>query len=82
LLAAGVKGRRLAGIDVIRRDIVMSGNTYVEAKGEAVIDGNIAIVSSRPYYHVWMDAFLALLEEHAAGAAAAADTEATEAAPA
>ncbi len=63
LLAAGVKGRRLTGIDVIRRDITMSGNTYVEAKGAAVVDGNIATVSSRPYYHVWMQAFVSLLEQ-------------------
>ena len=63
LLAAGLKGRRLTGIDVIRRDITMSGNTYVEAGGNAVVDGNIATVSSRPYYHVWMQAFLSLLKE-------------------
>lgn len=75
LLAAGVKGRRLAGLDVIRRDITMAGNTFVEAKGEAVIDGNIATVSSRPYYHVWMDAFLTLLEDHAATAPTRAPTK-------
>lgn len=63
LLAAGVKGRRLTGIDVISRDITLFGNTYVEAGGNAVVDGNIATVSSRPYYHVWMRAFLSLLEQ-------------------
>ncbi|MCC6886930.1 MAG: DJ-1/PfpI family protein [Hyphomicrobiales bacterium] len=76
LLAAGVKGRRMTGLDVIRRDITMSGNTYVEAGGSAVVDGNIATVSSRPHYHVWMQAFLSLLEERAAKAPAAAKTKA------
>jgi len=65
LLAAGVKGKRMTGLDVIRRDITMSGNTYVEAGGAAVVDGNIATVSSRPYYHVWMQALLSMLEERA-----------------
>jgi protease I len=72
LVAAGVEGRRLTGIDVIRRDINMSGNTYVEAGGNAVVDGNIATVSSRPYYHVWMQAFLSLLEERSAESSAGA----------
>src|SRR5262249_5591066 len=33
LLAAGVRGKRMTAIDVIRRDITRSGNTYVEAEG-------------------------------------------------
>lgn len=72
LLAAGVTGRRMTGLDVIRRDIALAGNTWVEAKGEAVVDGNIATVSSRPHYHVWMRTFLTQLEQHAASASAAA----------
>lgn len=72
LLAAGVKGRRMTGIDVIRRDITMSGNTYVEAGGNAVVDGNIATVSTRPYYPVWMQAFLSLLEERSVKSSAVA----------
>src|SRR5215467_8632248 len=66
LLAAGVRGKRMTAIDVIRRDITMSGNTYVEAEGAAVVDGNIATVSSRPYYHLWMQAFQSMLEERVA----------------
>jgi protease I len=72
LLAAGVRGKRMTAIDVIRRDITMSGNTYVEAEGAAVVEGNIATVSSRPYYHLWMQAFLSMLEERAAKAPSAA----------
>jgi hypothetical protein len=62
----------MTAIDVIRRDITMSGNMYVEAEGAAVVDGNIATVSSRPYYHLWMRAFLSMLEEQAAKAPSAA----------
>ena len=54
----------------------MSGNTYVEAEGAAVVDGNIATVSSRPYYHRWMEAFLSMLEERAAKIPPAADERA------
>jgi protease I len=63
LLAAGVKGRRLTGIDMIKPDIIASGNTFVEAASEAVVDGNIVTVSRRPYYYVWMRAFLSMLKE-------------------
>ena len=63
ILAAAVKGRRLTGVDFIKPDIIASGNTWVEAGGEAVIDGNIVTVSRRPYYYVWMRAFLSLLKE-------------------
>jgi hypothetical protein len=66
----------MTAIDVIRRDITMSGNTYVEAEGAAVVDGNIATVSSRPYYHLWMQAFLSMLEERAAKVPPAADERA------
>jgi protease I len=76
LLAAGVRGKRMTAIDVIRRDITMSGNTYVEAEGAAVVDGSIATVSSRPYYHLWMQAFLSMLEERAAKVPPAADERA------
>ena len=76
LLAAGVRGKRMTAIDVIRRDITMSGNIYVEAEGAAVVDGNIATVSSRPHYHLWMQAFLSMLEERAAKATPGGDERA------
>lgn len=63
LIAAGVKGRRMTGLDMIKPDIIASGNTWVDAGSEAVIDGNIVTVSRRPYYYVWMRAFLSLLKE-------------------
>ena len=63
LLAAGVTGRRMTGLDMIKPDIIASGNTWVDAGGDAVVDGNIVTVSRRPYYHVWMRAFLSLLKE-------------------
>jgi protease I len=63
LIAAGVKGRRMTGLPMIKPDIVASGNTWVDAGGEPVLDGNIVTVSGRPYYHVWMRAFLSLLRE-------------------
>jgi hypothetical protein len=66
----------MTAIDVIRRDITMSGNTYVEAEGAAVVDGNIATVSSRPHYHLWMQAFLSMLEERVAKTPPAADERA------
>jgi protease I len=40
----------------------MAGCTYVDARDEAVVDGNIVTVTGRPYYHVWMRAFLSLLK--------------------
>jgi PfpI family intracellular protease len=61
LAAAGVKGRRLTGLDMIKLDITKAGNTYVAAGGEAVVDGNIVTVSRRPYYYVWVRGFLSLL---------------------
>jgi protease I len=63
LIAAGVKGRRMTGLDMIKPDIIAGGNTWVDAGGEAVVDGNIVTVSGRPYYYVWMRAFLSLLRE-------------------
>jgi protease I len=63
LIAAGVKGRRMTGLDMIKPDVVASGNTWVDARGAAVVDGNIVTVSGRPYYYVWMRAFLSLLRE-------------------
>jgi protease I len=63
LIAAGVKGRRMTGLPMIKRDIVASGNTWVDAGDKPVVDGNIVTVSGRPYYYVWMRAFLSLLRE-------------------
>lgn len=63
LLEAGVKGRRLTGASLIKPRITMCGCTYVDARGEAVVDGNIVTVTGRPYYHVWIRAFLSMLRE-------------------
>ena len=63
LVTAGIKGRRLTGIDQIERDIVAAGATYVHVTDEAVVDGNIVTVTRRPYYYVWMRAFVSLLKE-------------------
>lgn len=61
LLEAGVKGRRLTGNSLIKPRVAMRGAIYVESRGEAVVDGNIVTVIGRPYYHVWIRAFLSLL---------------------
>jgi protease I len=61
LLEAGVKGRRLTGNSLIKPRVAMRGCTYVESRGEAVVDGNIATVNGRPYYHVWIRTFLSML---------------------
>ena len=79
LIAAGVKGRRMTGLPMIKPDIVASGNTWVDAGGEAVVDGNIVTVSGRPYYHVWMRSFLSMLRER--GIATTEPTAAFVAAP-
>jgi hypothetical protein len=39
----------------------MKGCTFVEARGEAVRADNIVTVSGRPYQHIWIREFLALL---------------------
>jgi protease I len=62
LLVAGVKGRRMTGLEMIKSEIARA-NTYVEAGSEPVIDGNILTVSRRPYYDVWMRAFMSMLRE-------------------
>ena len=61
LLEAGVKGRRLTGNSLIKPRVAMRGAIYVESRGEAVVDGNIATVNGRPYYHVWIRTFLSML---------------------
>lgn len=63
LVSAGAKGRRFTGHSLIRPRITMGGSTFVETRGEAVRDGNIVTVSGRPYYHVWIRAFLSMLQE-------------------
>ena len=65
LLEAGVKGKRLTGSSLIKPRVTVCGCTYVEGRGEAVIDGNIVTVSGRPYYHVWIRAFLSMLNDKA-----------------
>ena len=65
LLEAGLTGRRLTGLSLIKPRVAMAGCTYVDARDEAVVDGNIVTVTGRPYYHVWMRAFLSILKrEH------------------
>jgi protease I len=81
LIAAGVKGRRMTGLPMIKPDIVASGNTWVDAGGEAVVDGNIVTVSGRPYYHVWMRSFLSMLRERGIAGATTEPTAAFVAAP-
>jgi len=62
LIAAGVKGRKMTGQEVIKIDIARA-NKYVDAGGDPVVDGNIVTVSGRPYYSVWTRAFMDLLKE-------------------
>ena len=81
LIAAGVKGRRMTGLPMIKPDIVASGNTWVDAGGEAVVDGNIVTVSGRPYYHVWMRSFLCMLRERGIAGATTEPTAPLVAAP-
>ncbi len=65
LLEAGIKGRRLTGLSLIKPRVAMRGCTYVDARDEAVVDGNIVTVSERQYCHVWIREFLSLLKrEH------------------
>ena len=59
------KGQTIDGLSLIKPRVTMAGCTYVDARDEAVVDGNIVTVTGRPYYHVWMRAFLSLLKrEH------------------
>ena len=62
LLETGMKGRRLTGNSLIKPRVAIRGCTYVESRGEAVVDGNIVTVIGRPYYHVWIRAFLSMLK--------------------
>jgi putative intracellular protease/amidase len=63
LLESGLRGtgRRLTGLSLIKPRVLLNGCTYVDARDEAVVDGNIVTVTDRPYYHVWIRAFLSLL---------------------
>jgi PfpI family intracellular protease len=63
LLEAGVRGRRLTGNSLIKPRVGIRGCTFVESRGEAVVDGNIVTVCGRPYYHVWIREFLAMLND-------------------
>ena len=60
---AGIKGRRLTGLSLIKPRVTMRGCTYVDGRDQAIIDGNIVTVTGRPYYHVWIRAFLAMLRQ-------------------
>ncbi|MDP2644869.1 MAG: DJ-1/PfpI/YhbO family deglycase/protease [Desulfobacterales bacterium] len=64
LLAAGLKGKRLAGLHLIEPDVVAAGCTYVKERGaKAIVDGNIVTAWIRPDMAIWMRAFLALLKQ-------------------
>jgi len=63
LLAAGVKSKRLMGLDGVKADVVASGYTWVYSPGEAITDGNIVTAWRRPDHDVWMRAFVNLLEK-------------------
>jgi protease I len=63
ILAAAVKGRRLTGVDFIKPDIIASGNTWVETRSEAIVDGNIVTTWVTPFYYVWIREFLSMLNE-------------------
>jgi putative intracellular protease/amidase len=63
LLDAGLKGRRLTGSTLIGTRVPPYGCTYLDARGEAVVDGNIVTVTGRPYHHVWIREFLSLLNK-------------------
>ena len=62
LIAAGVRGRRMTGIEMIKTEIARA-NTYIDAGSKPVVDGNIITVSRRPYYDVWMREFMSMLKE-------------------
>jgi PfpI family intracellular protease len=61
LPSAGAKGRNLTGHPLIRPRIEMGGCNFIERREEPVIDGNIISVSGRPFYHIWIRAFLEAL---------------------
>lgn len=61
LVSAGVTGKRMTGHPLIRPRLEMKGCTFVEARGEAVCEGNLVTVSGRPYQHIWIREFLSLL---------------------
>src|SRR5262249_17361881 len=63
LLAAGVKRKRLMGLDGVKADVIASGYTWVHSPGEAVTDGNIVTAWRRPDHDVWLRAFMNLLEK-------------------
>lgn len=62
LLGAGAKGRRLTGSSLIRPRVALGGCTFVETRGEPIVDGNIVTVTGRPFYHVWIREFLSMLK--------------------
>lgn len=63
LLAAGLKGRKLAGLHLIKPDVIAGGCTYIERRNTAVVDGNIVSAWIRPDMGIWMKSFLALLKK-------------------
>ena len=65
LLDAGAKGRRLTGSTLIKTRVPPYGCTYVDARGEAVVDRNIVTVTGRPYQYVLIREFLSVLKRPA-----------------
>jgi protease I len=63
LVSAGATGKRMAGHPLIRPRLEIGGCTFVESRGEPIREGNVVTVSGRPYQHVWIREFLALLRK-------------------
>jgi protease I len=66
LLDAGLKGKRITGSTLINSRVAPYGCTYVDSRDEPVIEGNIITVTGRPYHHVWVGEFLAMLRKRPA----------------
>jgi protease I len=66
LLDAGATGKHITGSPLIRTRAAPYGCTYSDTRGEPVIDGNIITVTGRPYHHVWVGEFLAMLQKRPA----------------
>jgi protease I len=63
LVSAGAKGIRMTGHPLIRPRLKIGSCKFVDTRGEPVREGHIVTVSGRPYQHVWIREFLALLRE-------------------
>jgi protease I len=66
LASAGLRGKRMTGHPLIRPRLEIAGNSYVETRGEPVVEGPVVTVSGRPFQHVWIREFLNLLRTRVA----------------